>query len=193
MCSSDLAEGGGATRVETLQGAVTVRSGSRVLRLRADEGIRARQEDLMVTLTYGEDWDADEGRHDFTRVQRDVRNFIRRVRSARERAGLDELRYVYSIEGFRGEEAEDSEAPALPGVLEAAPEVIERKGGVSPRPHVHMILSGGLELRSAVARPVDHGQSQTDAGTHEQEHDEGPHPPARGTLVLCEVDRKSVV
>lgn len=37
------AEGGGATRVETLQGAVTVRSGARVLRLRADEGIRARQ------------------------------------------------------------------------------------------------------------------------------------------------------
>ncbi len=120
--------------------------------------------DLMVTLTYGEGWAADEGRHDFTRVQRDVRNFIRRVRSARERAGLDELRYVYSIEGFRGEEAEASEAPALPGVLEAAPEVIERKGGsktnvfdtrlgilrtqslrVSPRPHVHMILSGGLE------------------------------------------------
>lgn len=88
---------------------------------------------------------ADEGRHDFTQVQRDVRNFIRRVRSAREKAGLDELRYVYSIEGFRGEEAEASEAPALPGVLEAAPEVIERKGGVSPRPHVHMILSGGLE------------------------------------------------
>lgn len=101
--------------------------------------------DLMVTLTYGEGWDAVEGRHDFTRVQRDVRNFIRRVRSARERAGLDELKYVYSIEGFRGEEAEASEAPALPGVLEAAPEVMVRGLRVSPRPHVHMILSGGLE------------------------------------------------
>ena len=102
--------------------------------------------DLMVTLTYGEGWDAVEGRHDFTRVQWDVRNFIRRVRSARERAGLDELKYVYSIEGFRGEEEEEaSEAPPLPGVLEAAPEVIVRGLRVSPRPHVHMILSGGLE------------------------------------------------
>lgn len=96
--------------------------------------------DLMVTLTYG-----DERIPGFREVQRDVRNFIRRLKDRRIREGLDELKYIYSIEGFRGEEAEASEAPALPGVLEAAPEVIERKGGVSPRPHVHMILSGGLE------------------------------------------------
>lgn len=96
--------------------------------------------DLMVTLTYG-----DEGIPDFHGVQKDVRNFIRRLKDRRVKAGLDELKYIYSVEGFRHEAADTAEQEALPGVFEQAPEIVERKGGVSPRPHVHMILSGGLE------------------------------------------------
>lgn len=98
------------------------------------------RDDLMVTLTYG-----DEGIPDFRGVQRDVRNFIRRLKDRRVKAGLDELKYIYSVEGFRHEAADTAEQEALPGVFEQAPEIVERKGGVSPRPHVHMILSGGLE------------------------------------------------
>lgn len=96
--------------------------------------------DLMVTLTYG-----DERIPGFREVQRDVRNFLRRLKDRRAKAGLDELKYVYSVEGFRYEAADAAEQEALPGVFEQAPEIVERKGGVSPRPHVHMILSGGLE------------------------------------------------
>lgn len=98
------------------------------------------REDLMVTLTYG-----DEGIPDFRGVQRDVRNFIRRLKDRRAKAGLDELKYVYSVEGFRHEAVDAAEQETLPGVFEQAPEVIDQGLRVSPRPHVHMILSGGLE------------------------------------------------
>lgn len=92
--------------------------------------------DLMVTLTYG----PDELAPDFKQVQRDVRNFIRRLRDYRAREGQSELKYIYSVEGFRIEREDDQEM--LPGVADQAPEVIERRGGIAPRPHVHMILSG---------------------------------------------------
>lgn len=98
------------------------------------------REDLMVTLTYG-----DERIPGFREVQRDVRNFIRRLKDRRIREGLGELKYIYSVEGFRHEAGDEPEQAELPGVFDQAAEIIERKGGVSPRPHVHMILSGGLD------------------------------------------------
>ena len=117
------------------------------------------REDLMVTLTYG-----DERIPGFREVQRDVRNFLRRMKDRRMKAGLGELKYIYSVEGFRHEAESVAEQGELPGVFDQAAEIIERKGGsktnvfdtrlgilrtqslrVSPRPHVHMILSGGLD------------------------------------------------
>lgn len=98
------------------------------------------REDLMVTLTYG-----DERIPGFREVQRDVRNFLRRMKDRRAKTGLGELKYIYSVEGFRHEAGDEPEQAELPGVFDQAAEIIERKGGVSPRPHVHMILSGGLD------------------------------------------------
>lgn len=98
------------------------------------------RDDLMVTLTY-----RDELMQDFREVQRDIRNFIRRLKDRRMKEGLDELKYIYSVEGFRHEAASTVEQGELPGVFDQAPMIVERKGGISPRPHVHMILSSGLD------------------------------------------------
>ena len=57
------------------------------------------------------------------RVDKDIRNFIARVKRARRRAGLPELKYVYAIGG--------DEMPAA--------------GYSGKRPHVHMIMNGGID------------------------------------------------
>ena len=57
------------------------------------------------------------------RVDKDVRNFIARVKRARKKAGLPELKYIYAIGG--------DEMPAA--------------GYSGKRPHVHMIMNGGIE------------------------------------------------
>ena len=57
------------------------------------------------------------------RVDKDIRNFINRVKRAREKAGLPELKYIYAIGG--------DEMPAA--------------GYSGKRPHVHMIMSGGID------------------------------------------------
>ena len=75
------------------------------------------EKDVSLTLTY--DGEAPEA----ARVEKDVRNFIARVRRARAKAGLEEMKYIYTIGG------DEMPAPGYSG----------------KRPHVHMILSGGID------------------------------------------------
>ena len=56
------------------------------------------------------------------RVDKDVRNFLDRVKRRRMREGLPELKYIYAIGG--------DEMPAA--------------GYSGKRPHVHMIMNGGI-------------------------------------------------
>ena len=56
------------------------------------------------------------------RIDKDVRNFIARVRRARKKAGLPEMKYIYAIGG--------DEMPAA--------------GYSGKRPHIHMIMNGGI-------------------------------------------------
>lgn len=57
------------------------------------------------------------------RVDKDIRNFIARVKRARRRMGLPEMKYAYAIGG--------DEMPAA--------------GYSGKRPHVHMIMTGGID------------------------------------------------
>ncbi len=73
-------------------------------------------EDVSITLSY-------EGTPpEPARVDKDIRNFIARVKRARAKAGLGELKYIYAIGG--------DEMPAA--------------GYSGKRPHVHMIMNGGI-------------------------------------------------
>ena len=75
------------------------------------------EKDLAITLSY-------EGQApEPERVEKDVRNFIARVKRTRRRMGLEEMRYIYVIGG--------DEMPAA--------------GYSGKRPHVHMIMSGGID------------------------------------------------
>ena len=74
------------------------------------------EKDIAIALTY-------EGKPpEPERVDKDVRNFIARVKRARAKAGLDELKYIYAIGG--------DEMPAA--------------GYSGKRPHIHMIMNGGV-------------------------------------------------
>ena len=74
------------------------------------------EKDISITLSY-------EGQPpEPARVDKDVRNFVARVKRARAKAGLPDLKYIYSIGG--------DEMPSA--------------GYSGKRPHVHMILSGGI-------------------------------------------------
>ena len=74
------------------------------------------EKDVSITLSY-------EGQPpEPSRVEKDVRNFLARVKRARAKAGLPDLKYIYSIGG--------DEMPSA--------------GYSGKRPHVHMILSGGI-------------------------------------------------
>ena len=74
------------------------------------------EKDVSITLSY------DGKAPDPKRVDMDVRNFINRVKRARAKRGLSELKYIYAIGGDE-----------MPGA-----------GYSGKRPHVHMILSGGI-------------------------------------------------
>ena len=75
------------------------------------------EKDVSITLSY-------EGRPpEPERVDKDIRNFIARVKRARRKAGLDDLKYIYAIGG--------DEMPAA--------------GYSGKRPHVHMIMNGGID------------------------------------------------
>ena len=75
------------------------------------------EKDISLTLSYGGEAPEPE------RVDKDIRNFLNRVRRARQRAGLDEMKWVLAIGG--------DEMPAV--------------GYSGKRPHVHMIISGGID------------------------------------------------
>lgn len=68
--------------------------------------------DIHLTLTYSGNPPS------FEQAQRDIRNFLRRVRRIRERCGLPELLYIYVLE--------------------------DNEDGTKKRLHAHLILSGGI-------------------------------------------------
>ena len=70
------------------------------------------ERDLHLTLTYNGTPPT------YQRAQADVKNFLRAVKRRREKAGLDELKYVYTIEG--------------------------NEDGNKERIHVHMVINGGI-------------------------------------------------
>ena len=75
------------------------------------------EKDISITLSY-------EGTPpEPARVDKDIRNFIARVKRQRERMGLEEMKYIYTIGG------DEMPAPGYSG----------------KRPHIHMILSGGID------------------------------------------------
>ena len=57
------------------------------------------------------------------RIDKDIRNFIERIKRRRNKRGLSELKYIYAIGG--------DEMPAA--------------GYSGKRPHVHMIMNGGID------------------------------------------------
>lgn len=80
------------------------------------------EKDIALHLTY-------ENPPDYEQCQKDVRNFMRRVKRMRKKAGLPEMRYVYVIE--------------------------DDEYGVKKRIHAHIVLSGGIpreELEKLWAR-----------------------------------------
>jgi len=91
------------------------------------------EKDVAITLSY------DGTPPDPERVEKDVRNFIARVRRQRERLKLGELKYIYAIGG--------DEMPAA--------------GYSGKRPHVHMILSGGID-RDTLERIWGKGYANAD-------------------------------
>jgi len=74
------------------------------------------EKDVSITLSYDGEAPGPE------RVDKDIRNFIARVKRQRERMGLGEMKYIYAIGG--------DEMPAA--------------GYSGKRPHIHMIMSGGI-------------------------------------------------
>ncbi|MHC1772968.1 MAG: hypothetical protein AB9907_14805 [Flexilinea sp.] len=99
--------------------------------------------DLAITLTY-------EGpTPDLHQAQKDIRNYIRRVRDLRRKHGLSEMKYIYVIEGQGPGQKQkpDGDQMALPGIPES--------GGdkVITRVHHHIILSGA-ELPDVDTRDV---------------------------------------
>ena len=75
------------------------------------------EKDVAIGLSYGGE------APDPERVDKDIRNFIARVKRARAKEGLSELKYIYAIGG--------DEMPA--------------RGYSGKRPHVHMIMNGGID------------------------------------------------
>ena len=88
-------------------------------RIRLTQVIEANftEKDISLTLSYGGEAPGPK------RVDKDVRNFLNRVKRIREKEGLPELKWVMAIGG--------DEMPAV--------------GYSGKRPHVHMIMSGGIE------------------------------------------------
>ena len=75
------------------------------------------EKDVAVTLSYAGT------APDPERIDKDIRNFLGRVRRRRRQLGLDRLKYIYAIGG--------DEMPAA--------------GYSGKRPHVHMIMNGGID------------------------------------------------
>ena len=90
-------------------------------------------EDVAIGLDYAGEAPTPE------RIDKDVRNFIARVKRARRKAGLTEMKYVYAIGG--------DEMPAA--------------GYSGKRPHVHMIMNGGIG-RDELEKIWKHGRANCD-------------------------------
>lgn len=86
------------------------------------------REDLHLTLTY-------EHPPIYSQCQRDVQNYLRRVKTRRARRGLEPARYIYVIE--------------------------DNEDGLKKRIHVHMLISGGLE-REELEQMWRHGYTNAD-------------------------------
>lgn len=72
-------------------------------------------EDVFVTLTYAEE-------PTLERCKKDIRNFFNRVKRAREKEGLPELKYIYAIGHDRDQ-----------------------------RIHVHAVMNGGIETKRLIS------------------------------------------
>ena len=73
------------------------------------------------------------------RIDKDIRNFLARVKRARRRLGLPEMKYAYAIGG------DEMPAPGYSG----------------KRPHVHMIMTGGIG-RDELEQMWGHGRANCD-------------------------------
>lgn len=69
------------------------------------------EEDLHVTLTYAE-------APGWSRAQKDIKNFIRKIKRLRKKRGLPEMKYIYAIE--------------------------DEEDGAKKRIHTHMVMNGGI-------------------------------------------------
>ena len=87
--------------------------------------------DVLMTLTYR----LDEQPEDERSCLRDIQNYIRRVKTKRERMGLASMKYVYTIERTESEK-------------------------YGTRYHAHMIMSGGID-RDELERMWKRGQCNT--------------------------------
>lgn len=84
--------------------------------------------DLHVTLTYSQ-------APAFGQAQKDIRNFLRRLKRIREKRGLPELKYIYAIE--------------------------DNEDGIKKRIHAHVLLSGGVD-REEVEKLWERGYANCD-------------------------------
>ena len=86
------------------------------------------ESDLHVTLTYSQ-------APAFEQAQKDIRNFLRRLKRIREKRGLPELKYIYAIE--------------------------DNEDGIKKRVHAHVLLSGGVD-REEIERLWARGYANCD-------------------------------
>lgn len=95
-------------------------------------------EDVIAHLTYeAKEWPT------YERVQKDVRNYIDKIKRRRKKAGLPELKYLFVVEGF--------------------------EPGKEKRPHVHMIMNAGID-REELESIWGKGKART---RHLEPNDEG--------------------
>ena len=91
------------------------------------------EKDVAVALTYAGT------APDPERIDKDIRNFLERIRRKRRQLGLDKLKYIYAIGG--------DEMPAA--------------GYSGKRPHIHLIMNGGID-RDTIERIWAKGRANAD-------------------------------
>jgi hypothetical protein len=91
------------------------------------------EKDIELTLTYRNTYQPD-----YERCQKDVNNFIRKVKRYREKRGLEQLKYIYVIEGG-----------------------FEKKNGFgTTKLHCHMMMNGGVS-REILEEIWEYGYANT--------------------------------
>ena len=86
------------------------------------------ERDIHVTLTYRQ-------APSFERAQKDMRNFLLKIRRLREKCGLPELKYIYTIEGD--------------------------EDGTKQRIHIHLLMNGDMD-RAEIERIWARGYANAD-------------------------------